>query len=500
GKAGGGLCYGYRVLKKLDSEGEPVRGGREIMPEEATIVRRIFREFAAGKSPKAIAVDLNKEGIPGPLGRHWGDTSVRGHVVRGTGVINNELYTGVLVWNRLHFIKDPATGKRVSRANPLAKWIRTEVPHLRIVDDELWQAVKERQKSIASQFEVVAIATRKARARKLHTMKRPVTLLSGLLICGYCGGRYGLFTRDRYACLNHQRRGICDNGRTITREKIEQRVLAGLKERLVSADVVAEAIRAYAQETNRLNQERRAQGQQDRKARDKIERAIAGIMAAIEDGLYQPSMKARMEDLERQKAQITARLAVAPTDLPDQHPNIATLYKKRVEQFTHALADHEDGRQAAEALRSLIGKIVLTPGDKRGEVHAELRGELFGILELAKPEQNEQSDDIMTKGVAGPRNQIQNSPPRAGVFVPGSQWPADLNSHQGPATRQSRRRGTDKQNPLPWLSANRSTSRIWPQTDRPHPPFSKACRPPARRPTYSSPPCSQRRTRKGWIR
>ncbi|MBZ9823192.1 hypothetical protein LB528_27680 [Mesorhizobium sp. CA4] len=36
------------------------------------------------------------------------------------------------------------------------------------------------------------------------------------------------------------------------------------------------------------------------------------IMAAIADGLYQPSMKARMEDLERQKAEITARLAVAP--------------------------------------------------------------------------------------------------------------------------------------------------------------------------------------------
>ncbi|TPI27067.1 hypothetical protein FJW07_31530, partial [Mesorhizobium sp. B3-1-9] len=417
GKAGGGLSYGYRVVKKLDGAGEPVRGDREIVPEEAAIVRRIFREFAAGKSPKAIAADLNKEGVPGPLGRHWGDTSVRGHVIRGTGVINNELYTGVLVWNRLHFVKDPATGKRVSRANPAAKWIRTEVPHLRIVDNELWQAVKERQKSIASQFEAVAIATRKARARKLHTMKRPVSLLSGLLTCGYCGGRYGLFTRDRYACLNHQRRGICDNSRTITREKIEQRVLAGLKERLVSADAVAEAIRAFAQETNRLNQERRAQSEQDRRALDKIERAIAGMMAAIEDGLYQPSMKARMEDLERQKAEITARLAVAPTDVPDLHPNIATLYKKRVEQFTQALADQEDGRPAAEALRSLIGQVVLTPGDKRGEVHAELRGELFGILELAKPDQNQTSDGVMTKVVAGPRNQPQNGPLNAGRFA-----------------------------------------------------------------------------------
>lgn len=139
-----------------------------------------------------------------------GATPLCGHVIRGTGVINNELYAGVLIWNRLHYVKDPATGKRVSRANPPAKWIRAEVPHLRIVEDDLWQAVKERQKSIASQFEAVAIATRKARARRLHTMKRPVSLLSGLLTCGCSGGRYGLFTRDRYACLNHRRRGICD--------------------------------------------------------------------------------------------------------------------------------------------------------------------------------------------------------------------------------------------------------------------------------------------------
>lgn len=60
-------------------------------------MRRIFREFASGKSPKAIAVDLNRESISDPLGRTWGDSSIRGHRTRGTGVMNNELYVGVLV-------------------------------------------------------------------------------------------------------------------------------------------------------------------------------------------------------------------------------------------------------------------------------------------------------------------------------------------------------------------------------------------------------------------
>ena len=110
--------------------------------------------------------------------------------MRGTGIINNELYAGVLVWNRQRFIKDPSTGKRVSRPNPQDKWIRSEVPHLRIVDDESWNAVRARQKDIAVRFEATAEGVRKAKARKLHEKKRPVSLLSGLLTCGSAGFRW----------------------------------------------------------------------------------------------------------------------------------------------------------------------------------------------------------------------------------------------------------------------------------------------------------------------
>ena len=406
GKAGGGLCYGYRVVKKFDGNGEPIRGDREIIPEEADTIRRIFREFASGKSPKAIAVDLNRDGVPGPLGRAWGDTSIRGHVSRGTGIVNNELYVGVLVWNRLRFVKDPSTGKRVSRINPPEKWIRSEVPHLRIVDDALWQAVRSRQKDIAVRFEATAEGVRKAKARKLHEKKRPVSLLSGLLTCGCCGGRYGLIMRDRYGCLNHHRRGTCDNNRTITREKIEERVLSGLKGRLISSHAVEETVRAFAEEMNHLNRERRAQGEQDRKALAKIDKAIAGIIAAIEDGMYQPSMKARMDELERQKAEVMARQLQAPANTPDVHPNIGNIYRKRVERFADALHCGDDGRVAAEELRSLIEEVVLMPGEKRGEVHAKLRGELFGILDFVEAEHRQRPGEVRTKVEACPRNHL----------------------------------------------------------------------------------------------
>jgi len=47
------------------------------------------------------------------------------------------------------------------------------------------------------------------------------------------------------------------------------------------------------------------------------------MIAAIEDGLYQPAMKARMTELERQKAEIAACLAQAPQPAPAIHPNMA---------------------------------------------------------------------------------------------------------------------------------------------------------------------------------
>lgn len=118
GKSGGGLCFGYNVLKPLNAHGDPIRGDREINEAEASVVRRIFREFATGAGPRAIARTLNKEDVPGPAGKLWSDTTIRGHVKRGTGLVNNELYIGRLIWNRLRYIKDPSTGKRVARLNP----------------------------------------------------------------------------------------------------------------------------------------------------------------------------------------------------------------------------------------------------------------------------------------------------------------------------------------------------------------------------------------------
>ncbi len=88
-----------------------VRGGRTINEAEAEVVRRMFREFSAKISPRAIARRLNDGGIPGPSGKLWTDSTPRGHAKRSTGRINNERYIGRLVWNRLRYFKALETGR-----------------------------------------------------------------------------------------------------------------------------------------------------------------------------------------------------------------------------------------------------------------------------------------------------------------------------------------------------------------------------------------------------
>ncbi|MGH7088386.1 MAG: recombinase family protein [Stellaceae bacterium] len=83
--------------------------------DEAAVIRRIFSEYAAGLSARAIAAGLNRDGIPSPRGGAWGASSINGSRSRASGILYNEAYIGRLVYNRTTFSKDPESGRRVSR-------------------------------------------------------------------------------------------------------------------------------------------------------------------------------------------------------------------------------------------------------------------------------------------------------------------------------------------------------------------------------------------------
>jgi site-specific DNA recombinase len=61
------------------------------------------------------------------------------------------------------------------------------------------------------------------------------------------------------------------------------------------------------------------------------------IVTAIEDGGYSRPLMARLRDREAKQDELNERLARAPVDTPDIHPNIAGIYRRKVERVAEAL-------------------------------------------------------------------------------------------------------------------------------------------------------------------
>jgi site-specific DNA recombinase len=375
GRSGGGLSYGYDIVREQDLRGEPVRGGRRINDTQASIVRRIFQEFITGKSPRAIAHGLNTDKIAGPRGQAWSDTTIRGHTLRGTGVLHNELYIGRLVWNRLQYMKDPSTGKRVSRLNPEADWLITKVPELRIVDDAIWQQARNRLGVIRQSPGVT-----KARATEFWTHRRARHLLTGLAHCGVCGAPLAAAGRDYLSCSAARRQGTCSNKRGIRRPVLEGLILDGLKDRLMAPELVKEFIAEFHREVNRQSRDREAvQGLQQREL-DDVSRKLRGLIEAIAEGLRGPGLQVKLDELEQRKVTLEAALAAALPPAPRLHPNLAELYRRKVADLQSALADPESRSEALEILRGLVERVVLHPVEKGFEI--ELIGEIAAMVDL----------------------------------------------------------------------------------------------------------------------
>jgi site-specific DNA recombinase len=388
GKSAGGISFGYRPDRHLLPDGTLSTGDRTIDEREAALVRRIFADYDKGKSARTIAIDLNREGVPPPRGGEgkgaatWSFSTISGNWKRGTGILNNELYVGRLVWNRQRFIKDPATGKRQARPNPPEAWIVEEVPHLRIVEDTLWRRVKLRQGAIRD----VIVATRddSSQAPKVEAGRRARYLFSGLLECSCCGSGYIMISDSRYGCSAARNRGTCSNRRSIKRSDIEDRVLSGLKHRLMAPDLVAEFIAEFQREVQKDRIDTlAARGDVERRL-SKVQKDIDSIIAAITDGMYHASMKAKMDALEAQKADLETRMIATPAPDPVTiHPDLAEIYARKVANLAEALNDADTKAEAADLLRSLIDRIILRPEEGAPGGHAiELFGELGAILSL----------------------------------------------------------------------------------------------------------------------
>ena len=294
GRHAGGRPYGYRVVPGH-------RGELKVVEEEAEVVRRIFAAFAAGRPPREIAGDLNREGVAPPRGTRWNASTINGNAQRGAGIIFNELYTGRIVWNKVRMVKNPDTGKRLSRPNPHEEWQTVPAPHLRIIDDDTWARVHERKSEKAHLM--------------THMKRRPAHLLSGLLRCGCCGSGMSVHDRDktgktRIRCSAVRENGSCTNRRIIYLRDVEKAVLSGMREELKDPRLIESYARKYNEERQGLAARATATRARLESKRARIENERQrSIDMAVKGVIEEDDARQKIADLKARRLEVEAEIA-----------------------------------------------------------------------------------------------------------------------------------------------------------------------------------------------
>lgn len=166
------IPYGQFLGYRKGADGLP-----EIVPEEAEIVKRIYREFLQGKSTNAIAAMLTEEGVPTPGKRTvWQRATVE-------SILRNEKYKGSALLQK-SFTVDFLTKKTKVNEGEVPQYY-VEDSHPAIIEPWEWEHVK------------AELEQRKSR-RNRHRQTSP---FSGKIHCADCGGIFGAkawHSTDRY--------------------------------------------------------------------------------------------------------------------------------------------------------------------------------------------------------------------------------------------------------------------------------------------------------------
>lgn len=346
GFSAGGLSYGYRSVKS-DA------GSRlEIDPEQAHWVKWIFEQYAIGRSAQFIAHELNRQGVVSQRGSTWAVSALYGSPAKGSGVLNNELYIGRYIWNRSKWVKDPDTGKRQRTDRPESEWQIDARPALRIIDEELWQAVRERR-------------TRPQReGGGKGAGPGPRTLFGGLMTCGVCGGAIVATSVRHYGCAARKDRGptVCA-GVTLPRQATDQVLLGYVQDEILAPDVlnrVRAEIEALAGSVG--SRERQARRQIDARLVE-VEREIARLVDAVASVGLSEALRTRLATAEAERVNLLGERDADVPEAPELDVDkLMQDYRAMVADLREALSD--DVLRAREILRHMLGRLVANLDDQ----------------------------------------------------------------------------------------------------------------------------------------
>jgi site-specific DNA recombinase len=421
GKTAGGHSYGYIAARDSGT------GQIEIDETEAAIVRRIYREYADGKSPRMICDALNRERIPAP-GAAWARTQRRltGWVQtalngdgKGSGILHNAVYRGEVIWNRVRWVRSAANSHKRRRVeNPRSEWIVREEERLRILPQALWERVRARQTQRSHDIGA-RVARGLARAAAKHTGRTPSRyLLSGLLRCSECGALYTIAGAMHYGCGTYVNGGAggCSNSARLHRVKAEEGVLEGVRRVFLDPAVLEEAQRRARALIRAGSQKPESSGARIRE----LQVQVGNLTEAVASGALRasPAIAARLTAAEEELERLQAERKTPAANVELLIPQLAGEIERAVRELP-ATYYEGDVYRAREELKGLVGtiKVVAEPAEMRlfaetGFVQAALKraaGKMASIVgsggalhEYPQEEGASQSGVTVSTGYASP--------------------------------------------------------------------------------------------------
>ena len=365
GHVTGGRVFGYDNVEVVGADGKRSHVIRRINDPEAAIVRRIYELSAKGVGLTSIAKALNAEAAPAPRAqqsrpRAWAPSSVR-------EILYRDLYRGQISWNRTR--KRNAWGQAKREARKAKDWFSVPAPELRIVPDDLWTRVHDRQQQSKAVY---------LRGTKGQLHGRPASgveskyLLSGLARCGCCGGSMYVKSRSHgkkraffYGCSSYHYRGssVCANSLEVPMGRSDEAVLGAIRGDVMNADVISATLRkALARLKPAANRAQARRLDLDRQLAT-VNRELERLTSALASGGNLQTLVQAIREREAQRDTLMQEIAAVAGAERVGKMDWAALerqLKGKLDEWRELLGRHAP--QARQVLKKLLsGPIMFTP-------------------------------------------------------------------------------------------------------------------------------------------
>ena len=347
-------------------------GNAEIIPEEAEVVKEIYRCYLDGMSMNLIADRLNEKGLT----TKGGSSPYRKTVVQR--ILTNEKYTGDALLQKT-YVTDCITKKTRKNNGELPMYLVNN-HHEPIISRSDFNRVQEEMARRSAKRTIADKLTKTGQGK--YSAKYA---LSELLICGECGEHYRRvtwtakgFKEIKWRCVSRIQYGKkkCHSSPTVDEQALHRAIVSAVNEFCTVKDDVAKALRESITEVLDPNQNgsiQAAQQRSDELARNMDELImLATVPETAENAMsdiakFSEEMKMLREFIETEKAKQAA------TQRGSDEVN-TILERLGQEDFTLIEYDDVAARQLIEKI-TVASKDAITVRFKGGfEIRKDLNG------------------------------------------------------------------------------------------------------------------------------